>query len=78
MKMSCSLERLHQLDPKVPWEHNLVLMERVNDLAVRAWYMQAVLQNGCSRAVLSLMIGICARTRGSLTIEVSQVYEASL
>ncbi len=40
----------------VPWSHHIILMEKVKDLVVRAWYMQQTIDNGWSRDVLSMMI----------------------
>jgi predicted nuclease of restriction endonuclease-like (RecB) superfamily len=40
----------------VPWAHHVILMEKVNDLATRLWYMQQTLANGWSRNVLFAMI----------------------
>ena len=39
---------LQSLVTKIPWTHNIILMEKVKDLAVRGWYMQATLQQGWS------------------------------
>ena len=47
---------LQSLVTKIPWTHNIILMEKVKDLAVRGWYMQATLQQGWSSDVLALMI----------------------
>lgn len=41
---------------QLPWAHNVLLMEKVRDLAVRKWYMQSTLQQGWSHDVLALMI----------------------
>ncbi|MEI8140557.1 MAG: PDDEXK nuclease domain-containing protein [bacterium] len=47
---------LHRLVPKLPWVHNVLLMQKVKDLSTRYWYMQATLQHGWSHDVLALMI----------------------
>ena len=40
---------LQQLVAKIPWGHNILLMEKVKDKAVRFWYMQQTIENGWSR-----------------------------
>ena len=40
----------------IPWGHHALLMERVDDLPGRRWYMEQTLANGWSRNVLTLMI----------------------
>jgi predicted nuclease of restriction endonuclease-like (RecB) superfamily len=47
---------LQPLAAKLPWTHNVILMEKVKDLSVRGWYMQTTLQQGWSSDVLALMI----------------------
>ncbi len=37
----------HPVVAQIPWAHNVLLMQRVKDLSVRAWYMQQTLANGC-------------------------------
>ncbi|MBI3466857.1 MAG: DUF1016 family protein, partial [Planctomycetes bacterium] len=44
-----------QLVAQIPWAHNVLLMQRVKDLAARVWYMQQTLANGWSRNVLLAM-----------------------
>jgi predicted nuclease of restriction endonuclease-like (RecB) superfamily len=41
---------------RIPWGHNILLMEKVKDLQLRFWYMEQTIQQGWSRDVLSLMI----------------------
>ena len=48
---------------KLPWTHNVILMEKVKDLSVRGWYMHATLQHGWSSDVLALMIDSRAHER---------------
>lgn len=50
------LSILQQLVAKIPWGHNILLLERVKDLAVRQWYMQQTIVQGWSRNTLSTMI----------------------
>ncbi len=40
----------------IPWGHHALLMEKVDDLSIRRWYMEQTLANGWSRNVLSLMV----------------------
>lgn len=54
---------LQQLAAQLPWFHNIILMEKVKDLAVRLWYMQQTLAQGWSRNVLALMIQSRAHER---------------
>ena len=49
-------EKLQQTVAKIPWGHNVLLMEKVKDMSSRLWYMQKTIKNGWSRNVLSLMI----------------------
>ena len=53
---SDSSENLQRLVAKIPWGHNILLMEKVKVLKTRFWYMQQVISQGWSRDVLSLMI----------------------
>lgn len=41
---------------QIPWGHNLLLMEKIKDAAVRLWYMQQTIIQGWSRDVLAQMI----------------------
>ncbi|MDP2807829.1 MAG: PDDEXK nuclease domain-containing protein [bacterium] len=47
---------LQQLASELPWGHNVLLMEKVKDLATRLWYMRQTIKQGWSRNVLALMI----------------------
>ena len=49
-------EILQQLVAKLPWGHNLRVLDRVKDRTVREWYLQAALENGWSQNVLVHMI----------------------
>lgn len=48
---------------QVPWAHNVLLMQRVKDLAARTWYAEATLANGWSRNILQIQIETAAHTR---------------
>ena len=41
---------------RIPWGHNILLMEKIKELDIRFWYMRRVIENGYSRDVLSQMI----------------------
>ncbi len=45
-----------QLVGKMPWGHNLELIDRLDDAELRNWYAQQALEHGWSRAVLSHQI----------------------
>src|SRR6266567_1492218 len=47
---------LQRLAAKIPWGHNILLMEKVKDLSARLWYMQQVVEHGYIREVLLSMI----------------------
>jgi predicted nuclease of restriction endonuclease-like (RecB) superfamily len=40
----------------IPWWHNVILIEKVKNLAEREWYARRAIENGCSRAVLEMWI----------------------
>jgi len=50
------LEKLHQTVTRIPWGHNILLMEKLKDMSSRLWYMQKTIENGWSRNILTLMI----------------------
>ncbi|MCK5242837.1 DUF1016 family protein [bacterium] len=61
-------EILQQLVAKIPWGHNILLMEKVKDIENRAWYMQQIIEQGWSRDVLLSMIKSQAHKRqGKIT-----------
>ncbi|VAX06063.1 FIG074102: hypothetical protein [hydrothermal vent metagenome] len=41
---------------QIPWTHNVLLMQKIKDRALREWYMTQTLENGWSKAVLTHMI----------------------
>ena len=56
------LEKGHQV-PKgqhivaqIPWGHNVLLMQKIKNKAIRCWYMQKTIEQGWGRDVLALMI----------------------
>lgn len=51
-----ALPNLQQLVAKIPWGHNIVLMEKVKELPIRYWYMQQTIEQGWIRDTLAVMI----------------------
>lgn len=47
---------LPQAVAKLPWGHNILLMEKIKDKQARAWYMDACTENNWSRDILALQI----------------------
>ena len=47
---------MQQLVAKLPWGHNVRLIEQVKDPAERLWYAEETLRNGWSRNVLVMQI----------------------
>ncbi|HEY6873895.1 MAG TPA: PDDEXK nuclease domain-containing protein [Geobacteraceae bacterium] len=47
---------LQQLAAKIPWGHNILLMEKVKNLSARLWYMQQIVEHGYVRDTLLSMI----------------------
>ena len=54
---------LGQLVGRLPWAHNMLLLQKVKNLATRRWYMQQTLEQGWSHDVLGLMITSRAHER---------------
>ena len=49
-------EILQQLIAKLPWGHNIRVLDKLKDRATREWYLRAALEYGWSQNVLSLQI----------------------
>jgi predicted nuclease of restriction endonuclease-like (RecB) superfamily len=49
-------EKLQQLVAEIPWGHNLVLINKLGSEKEREFYMRKTLENGWSRAVLTVQI----------------------
>ena len=45
-------EIAQQVVAQIPWGHNILLMEKVDDMTERLWYVQKAIENGWSRNVL--------------------------
>lgn len=41
---------------KIPWGHNIVIIDKVKDPQERAWYVGKTLENGWSRSILKMQI----------------------
>jgi predicted nuclease of restriction endonuclease-like (RecB) superfamily len=54
---------LQQLIAKLPWGHNLRVLDRIKDRPTREWYLRAALENGWSQNVLVHMISGQLHTR---------------
>lgn len=54
---------------KLPWGHNILLIEKIKDMSERGWYMNECSENGWSRDVLALQIksNLYARTGKAIT-----------
>lgn len=46
-------EIVQQLVAQIPWGHNIVLLQKLKDSAVRLWYARQTIANGWSRAMLT-------------------------
>ena len=47
---------LQQAAAKIPWGHNMVLIDKLDDLQKRLWYAQKTIENGWSRNTLEMWI----------------------
>jgi predicted nuclease of restriction endonuclease-like (RecB) superfamily len=47
---------VQQVVGQIPWGHNLMILDKVKDLAARQWYAQQVTTNGWSRNILAMQI----------------------
>jgi predicted nuclease of restriction endonuclease-like (RecB) superfamily len=54
---------LQQPAAKLPWGHNMVLLDKVKDADERAWYAGMAVENGWSRSVLQAQIASDLRGR---------------
>jgi predicted nuclease of restriction endonuclease-like (RecB) superfamily len=62
-------ESVQQAVGLIPWGHHLVLVSKLPDPGVRAWYLRATVENGWSRAILAVQIesGLHERQGKALT-----------
>ena len=54
---------VQQLVAKIPWGHNILLMEKVKDVSIRLWYMHQIIEQDWKRDVLLSMIKSQAHER---------------
>lgn len=47
-----NFEFVQQVVARIPWGHNIVLMDKVSDYTVKKWYAEESIKNGWSRNVL--------------------------
>lgn len=47
-----NFEIVQQLVAQIPWGHNIVLMEKIENIDIRIWYVEKICENGWSRSVL--------------------------
>ncbi len=50
------IEIVQQLVGQIPWRHNIVLLDKLNDTEERLWYAQQTIQYGWSRVILEHQI----------------------
>ena len=48
--------KLQQHVTKIPWGHNILLMEKVKNLPIRLWYIRQTIEQGWGRDTLAAMI----------------------
>lgn len=48
--------KVQQLVGQIPWGHNLLLIAKIKDASVRAWYAAKTVEHGWSRAILEHQI----------------------
>lgn len=61
-------EFVQQAAAQIPWTQNCVILDRLDDPATRAWYVQATRENGWSRSILGLQIEQRAHERAGKAI----------
>lgn len=49
-------EFVQQVVAQIPWSHNLIILEKINNIEERRWYIDKTIENGWSRNVLSIQI----------------------
>ena len=47
---------VQQVVAQIPWSHNLIILEKVNNIEERRWYIDKTIENGWSRNVLTIQI----------------------
>ena len=57
-------EQMRHLVVRLPWGHNILLIEKIKNPKIRLWYMRGTIEQGWSRNVLNLMINSDSYGRG--------------
>lgn len=57
---------MQQLAAQIPWAHNMVILDKIDDHSKQLWYIQKTVQNGWSRNVLVHQIEINLYERQAL------------
>ena len=65
------IEFVQQVVAQIPWGHNIVLLDKVNNPDAREWYARNCIKNGCSRNVLVHQIETKLYERQILTEKIS-------
>ena len=55
--------KLYALVPRLPWAHNIILIEKVKDADMRLWYMEQAINDGWGRDTLESFIKSDAYSR---------------
>ncbi len=50
------IEFVQQVAAQIPWFHNCIIIDKINDTDERNWYIQQTIENGWSRNVLVMQI----------------------
>jgi len=45
-------EFVQQLVAQIPWGHNIILLDKIDDIKIRRWYIEKSIENGWSRNIL--------------------------
>lgn len=56
-------EFVQQTAAQIPWFHNCLLLDKMQDAPTRQWYIKATIENGWSRSILALQIDAQAHRR---------------
>lgn len=72
------LSNLPPAAAKLPWTHNSILVEKIDNNEVRAWYAQKCLDNGWNKVVLDHQIDLCLYERQADNNKKITNFEATL
>ncbi len=70
-------EKWQQLVAKLPWGHNLLLIEKIKDKDIRQIYAENTIKNGWSRNVLAIQIETDGndKSKNDTTCEIMEYYD---